>query len=107
MTVKDWTGGDTTERTPKGRLVHITAEGVLTILEDFPEEEDAPAQKPAVTDAEVASGDRCHACKGYGVVRKTGPKAGKPYRTANGAATATTSVKCPTCKGATLLIRSA
>jgi len=110
MHVDDWKGGDVTERTPNGRLVHITADGVLTILEDFPEEDDAPAQKPAESDDEVASGERCHQCKGYGVVRKTGPKAGKPYRTLVGAEESTVkgnSEKCPTCKGATLLVRSA
>lgn len=109
MHVEDWTGGDTTERTPKGRLVHIAADGVLTILEDFPEDDDAPAQRPA-TDDEAATADRCHQCKGYGVVRKTGSKAGKAYRTLVGAEESTTkgnSEKCPVCKGATLLVRTA
>lgn len=129
MRVVDWDGGDVTERTPKGRLVRIAADGVLTILEDFPEDDepsgeeaaaialsrrmveddDAPAQRPA-TDDEAATAERCHQCKGYGVVRKTGSKAGKAYRTLVGAEESTTkgnSEKCPVCKGATLLVRAA
>jgi hypothetical protein len=43
--------------------------------------------------------DWCATCKGFGVVRGVGSKAGQPYKTANGAATATTSVECPTCHG--------
>jgi hypothetical protein len=43
--------------------------------------------------------DWCESCKGFGVVRGVGAKAGQPYKTANGAATATTSVECPTCHG--------
>jgi hypothetical protein len=43
--------------------------------------------------------DWCTSCKGFGVVRGVGSKAGQPYKTANGAATATTSVECPTCHG--------
>lgn len=43
--------------------------------------------------------DWCGSCKGFGVVRGVGSKAGQPYKTANGAATATTSVECPTCHG--------
>lgn len=108
--VLDWKGGEVTERTPKGRLVHIAADGVLTILEDFPEEDDAPVVKPAETDDEIAEADRCHGCKGYGVVRKQGAKAGKPYRTLAGAEESTVkgnSEKCPVCMGATLLVRSA
>jgi hypothetical protein len=110
MHVVDWTGGDVTERTPKGRLVHIAADGVLTILEDFPEEDDAPTHKPAESEAEIAGGERCPKCKGYGVVRKTGSKAGEHYRTAKGAEDSTikgNSDKCPVCKGATLLVRAA
>lgn len=71
---------------------------------------DAEEYMRPATDDEVADADRCHQCKGYGVVRKTGAKAGKAYRTAQGAEDSTlkgNSEKCPTCKGATLLVRAA
>lgn len=97
MRVTDWNGGDVTERTPKGRLVHITADGILTLVEDFPEGDEAPAPAPA------EDVDWCRTCKGYGVVRKAGPRAGDHYRTRNGAAKATSSMTCPTCNGAELV----
>lgn len=43
----------------------------------------------------------CPTCKGFGVVKGKPDADGKPrpFRTANGAATATTAVVCPTCQG--------
>jgi hypothetical protein len=65
---------------------------------------DLHPEEPAEDVAEDEEGaettpDWCGSCKGFGVVRGVGSKAGQPYKTANGAATATTSVECPTCHG--------
>lgn len=51
-------------------------------------------------------GDRCHKCKGYGVVRKLGSHKGDPYKTLNGSVEATAnnnSMPCPTCKGEAII----
>jgi len=115
MRVADWEGGDWTGTTPHGKPIHITADGVVTVLDGGTERTpsidplDEPTHRPA-TDAEAGTADRCHQCKGYGVVRKTGSKAGKAYRTLVGAEESTTkgnSERCPVCKGATLLVRTA
>jgi hypothetical protein len=106
MRVKAWEGGDVTERTPKGRLVHITPEGVLTILEDFPEED----EETAAADAVVLGSERCPQCKGFEVVRKRGSSAGKAYRTLGGSQAATAngnSEPCPKCAGTGLVARAA
>lgn len=69
------------------------------------DDDDEPAT-PELTDENAATADRCGKCKGFGVVRKRGSQAGKPYRTANGAAAATAngnSETCPTCKGELLV----
>lgn len=42
----------------------------------------------------------CATCQDHGVVRGSGPRAGQPFRTANGAAMAPTAVPCPTHKRA-------
>jgi hypothetical protein len=39
----------------------------------------------------------CSTCKSYGVVRAAGPKAGRAYKTPEGAAQAASSVPCPDC----------
>lgn len=109
MHVKDWTGGTVVERTPKGRLVRIDADGELTLVHDFPEDEQLDEQL-AGEPGEHAHDDKCGQCKGFGVVRKRGSQAGKSYRTLNGATAATTngnSTQCPVCKGTGLTARAA
>ena len=39
----------------------------------------------------------CKSCKGWGVVRGAGPRAGEPYKTENGARTAVCPRPCPAC----------
>lgn len=53
-----------------------------------------PTPVPEVHDAAT-----CPACKGWGVVRSQGPKAGKAFTTRNGAATAPTATPCTACHG--------
>lgn len=48
--------------------------------------------------AERKASRTCETCHDYGVVRASGPKAGKPYLTPNGAATAVNSAPCPSHK---------
>lgn len=59
----------------------------------------APREVPAfiVDRAKAREAATCKLCRDFGVVRASGPDAGKPYRTANGAAGATASKPC-TCK---------
>lgn len=48
----------------------------------------------------------CPQCKGYGLVRKRGQRAGEKYKTLNGAMAADANgnaVTCPVCKGAALV----
>jgi len=119
MRIADWKGGDYEGTTPHGKRVHVTPDGVLTVIEDDGTErpgkltsldeqlDEANAGEP---DVATATADRCGQCKGFGVVRKRGANAGHAYRTLNGAETATTngnSEKCPACKGAALVLRSA
>jgi hypothetical protein len=116
MRVADWKGGDYEGTTPHGKRVHITPDGVLTVIEDDGTErpgvltsldeqlDEANAGEP---DVAVATAERCGQCKGFGVVRRYGANKNHAYKTLNGAEQATVkgnSVKCPTCKGATLLL---
>lgn len=72
---------------------------------------DAALAEPATAeDQAVVESDRCHQCKGFGVVRKHGSQAGKAYRTLAGSESATANnnaEQCPVCKGAGLTIRAA
>jgi hypothetical protein len=121
MWVKDWKGGHIIDKTPKGAIVMVTADGELTVVKDAPKAEPAaaPVVKPVVIaevehdhddDELAATGERCAQCKGYTVVRKRGSQAGKAYRTLNGSLAATAngnSATCPVCKGTGLTARAA
>jgi len=72
--------------------------------EGGPEDEVAEDEVPDVADGEVGAEPTeldCPSCKGFGVVKGKPAADGtpRPFRTANGAATATTAVECPTCHG--------
>lgn len=68
-------------------------------VEKLEQQIDKPFDPVADEEGAEETPDWCETCKGFGVVRGVGSKAGRPYKTANGAATATTSVECPTCHG--------
>jgi hypothetical protein len=110
--VLDWQGGDVFETTPHGRNVHISEDGVLTVVEDDGTERQAvitrdddaelDERNAGVPDPTVLNTRKCDGCKGYQVVRKRGPQAGKPYKTLNGAQAAAgngNAVTCPVCSG--------
>ena len=78
------------------------------VAEPAPEPAPATDAEPVVEEAPAAEADEpCPSCRGFGRVRGAGAKAGSPYRTANGAATATTAVDCPACAGSALAARPA
>jgi hypothetical protein len=110
--VLDWQGGDVFETTPHGKRVHIAEDGVLTVVDDDGTERqavvtrdddaDLDERNAGVPDPEVLNTRKCDGCKGYQVVRKRGPQAGKPYKTLNGAQAAAgngNAVTCPVCSG--------
>jgi hypothetical protein len=68
-------------------------------VEKLEQQIDKPFDPVADEEGAETSPEPCPACKGFGVVRGKGDKAGQPYKTLNGALTATTSVECPTCQG--------
>lgn len=111
MRVRDWTGGTVIETTRKGRVVRIDDQGVLTLIKDFPEDEQLDERNASLpVDQAAEDGERCLQCKGYGVVRKRGSQAGKAYRTLNGSQAATVNgnaAECPVCQGTGLVGRAA
>lgn len=82
------------EVVPEPEAEVTVAEEAEDVVE--PEEETAEPEVEPEVEA-VAEAEACEACKGYGVVRGGGAKAGDPYKTANGAAQATNPVPCPSC----------
>lgn len=126
--ITDWTGGEGEHVTPEGWRVHVTADGIVTVLGGAPAklpptDAEPPRTKAVViqprdtsdhlTDEEAdaqlengqpeVGGERCTPCKGFGLVRKAGPNAGKRYRTHAGALAAQekgNAVECPACQGA-------
>lgn len=68
-----------------------------------------PVPPPEVAEADTAvipgepeNVDRCETCRGFGLVRGEGKRAGGPYRTQNGAQEALANGRakdCPTCQG--------
>jgi hypothetical protein len=119
--IEGWTGGEGEHTTPEGWRVHVTSTGIVTVLGQAAKTTVSKGATPVpvelhATDAEAdaklaaappaTDGDRCHTCKGYGLVRKRGPRAGEKYKTYNGALQAKAggnAVKCPTCSGAGLV----
>lgn len=82
---------------------------ILAAVESPVEGDDVQPDDRGITDAEAKAtldSEKCPTCKGLGLVRKAGPKAGKHYRTLAGAQSALgkgNAVDCPKC-GATGLV---
>lgn len=63
---------------------------------------DEEANAKLAEDGPALDGDRCHQCKGFGLVRGVGKNAGQRYRTLTGAQVAQDAgraVDCPVCAG--------
>lgn len=63
---------------------------------------DEEANAKLAADGPALDGDRCHQCKGFGLVRGVGKRAGQRYRTLTGAQAAQDAgraVDCPVCAG--------
>lgn len=93
--------------TPKGTRVRITEDKRVQVLTD----EQANARNTAApVDEDALNGARCDRCKGYGLVRKRGSRAGRHYKTLAGAQAALgngNAEDCGGCKGTGLVAKRA
>jgi hypothetical protein len=91
-------GDDDYEREQDAKEDGPEDDGEFTQFEEVPELADDPL---ADEDGAEPQALDCSTCKGFGVVKGKPAADGtvRTFRTANGAATATTAVECPTCHG--------
>lgn len=98
------------EVTKQGHHVWVHADGRIEEVADpsiagretLPARTDAEADEALAGEPDDHPSERCSTCKGYGLVRKRGPRAGEKYRTLGGAQAALVNgnaVDCPKCKG--------
>lgn len=76
------------------------------VPEVSPEERVATPEPTAEEKQASLDAEKCGTCKGLGLVRKAGPKAGKHYRTLDGAQAALehgNAVDCPKCNATGLV----
>lgn len=126
VVIHGWDKGDGEYVTPEGWKVHVTADGIVTVVGTTEQKaaklgrgtlgdtsrralDTARADDESVEYDEsdpLASGEKCYPCKGYGLVRGKGKNAGQHYRTFDGAQLAQANgnaVDCPACEGAGLV----
>lgn len=125
--IEGWTGGDGEHVTPEGWRVHVSAEGIVTVLDadkqqttiskghtpvpaELVRKDDDPLPDPVDDEVGADNVVPCHGCKGFGVVRAKGERKGQRYRTYKGALAAKANgntAECPTCKGDGYLVDAA
>lgn len=84
-----------TPRTRKPRAI-------VAVAPEVAPEETVATPEPTAEELDTLTNEKCGQCKGLGLVRKSGSKAGKHYRTLNGAQAALANgnaMDCEKCHG--------